>query len=235
MTTSTSHDTLTDLHKLSLSREQALMKKARRLGAYMDRMYREGEKEGEHCGQLLLGWGKDCFWGKMVVRHLSYFDQLWEWLNERKHHSSRTGISLGDVDYSVWIEKPKDECTKVIISTCHCRCCDDNTTVFIRTKYDAVGLLSSLGHFNVVTVWPKEKKSKYGPFGDHRDIDLPSLNTYRKENWEWGYRDNRDKGHVLKYEAMFERVDGARHTEGRIQLVLDELKWLVSETKQTER
>ena len=230
MTININNDKLTGLHKLSLSREQPLMKKARRLGAYMDRMYREGEKRGDQCGQLLLDWGKECFWGRMVGRHLPYFSQLWKWLDDREHHSHKTAISLVDVDYSVWIEKPSNEDRRVIISICHCRMFDDNTTIFIEDG------LSGLFKFRVVTVWPKEKKSRCGhKYGDMRDIDLPALSTYRKKDWNWGYEDFRDKGHVLVYDSMSKRVEGACYTEVRMSAVLDELKWLVSETQETGR
>lgn len=176
-----------------------MMDKAQRLADMLYKEYQEEDKRGE-CGHLLLEWVEDAFWGRMVKDHLKVFDAVWELLRARKHTKKKPFIH-GDYDYSVWVENTKVKDKKVIAATCHCACAPDNTHLYIEENCKYREPPYEIMHrFRVATVWPREKKSNLGiAWGDDRDINVPSLNTYRKRNFHYGYFDCRDEGNVLLY------------------------------------
>ena len=195
--------------------EQPMMKKARRIANSLYRAYIEEEKDGRECGHLLREWVEEIFWGRMVEDHLPIFDETWKMLHEGKY-TQKNPFSYGDADHSLWVEYPKEpiikpsfshvhshEDIRVIVAVCHCACIEDNTYLFIETGREfAQTHKSFLSYsFRVATVWPREKRSITGiKWGDDREIGLPSLNTYKKRAFHYGYFDCRDEGHVLLYE-----------------------------------
>ncbi len=194
-----------------------MMKKAERIAKNLYRQYSIEEKDGRDCGDLLLEWIKENFWGIIVSKHIPTFERVWKMLDEKRHTKNNKFI-YGDIDQGLWIEYPKDKNKKVIISTCYCSCADDNTHIFILER-----LYSNRIRFRVATVWPREKHNTDGRWGDDRDIDIPSLNTYRKRDFRYGYYDCRDEGHCIlyeNYERKVGRVEKAHWGEGKIKHAL---------------
>jgi hypothetical protein len=204
----------------SVRQPQPLMKKAILAADYLYKHYRTEDKDGRDCGKLFLEWTKENFWGRIVEDNLKHFDSLYENLKANKH-TRRNKYIYGDYDYGVWIEPSKTKHRKVIVATCYCACRDDNTTIYIKDEISPDWI-----RFRVDTVWGRQKKNKFN-FGDDRDIDTPSLVTYRKRDFEYGYRDSRDKGHVLKYDSLHSkhgRVENAHANETGIYWALWSLK-----------
>jgi len=211
-----------------------MMKKARRLGTSLYRAYKQEEKQD--CGKLLLDWVKECFWGAIIKDHLPVFDAVWNILNEKKHTKNNT-FDYGDYDYSVWVEYPKEEDKRVIIAVCHCAVRDDNTTIFIESGRKWLNTEYNLGYdFRVATVWPREKSNKRWPNDScDRNIDIPSLNTYRKRDFHYGYYDCRDKGHVLHYRHWGNRVENASWSEEKIYWALWALRGHLEALKEADK
>lgn len=200
--------------------EQPMMIKAKRLAKSLYKAYKFEEKRGKGCGDLLLEWVKEVYWGIIVKEHIPVFDEAWQLLHNRKH-TKKNKFVYGDIDVGVWIEYPKNKNKKVIISTRYCSCADDNTHIFIYDKSSIPKEYFNWDKFRAATVWPRQINSKLGiDWGDDRNIDLPSLNTYRKRDFHYGYYDCRDKGHSFLYEAINERVEKASWDEGRIERAL---------------
>lgn len=172
-------------------------------------LYRKYKKENDKkktgkYDSLLLKWTLQKFWRRVIEDNIPVFLEVWKKLNEQKH-TRKNKFVYGDYDVGLWVEYPKDKNKKVIISTRYCSCADDNTYIFILEKTDYRTV------FRTVTVWPRQINSKYKHCekGDKfsKDIYKPSLNTYRKADFKFGYYDNRDKGHVFLYEKYhFEKV-----------------------------
>lgn len=196
---------------------------AEKLAMTMLEAYRKHEKRGIDCGNLVLEWSKEYFWGALVKEHIPMFERVWELL-DREKHTVRNKFVYGDIDVGLWIEYPKKrEKRKVIVSTRYCSCADDNTHIFVYDHDDREKKpYYDFSKFKVVTVWPRQKRSKYWKTVDewHRHIDLPSINTYRKSDWDYGYNDCRDKGHCFLYEAHNERVEKAHWSENKIKHAL---------------
>ncbi|KKK48932.1 hypothetical protein LCGC14_3140140 [marine sediment metagenome] len=124
---------------------------------------------------------------------------------------------------------PKNKNKKVIVSTRHCSCADNNTHIFILEK-DFCGWTK----FRCATVWSKannrggyKTKDGWHYWGDDRDVKTPSLNTYRKRDFYFGYYDCRDKGHCFLYEDHGKKVgraEKASWSECEIQNALWTLK-----------
>lgn len=195
--------------------KQPLMIKAEKMASYMLRGYK---KEGD-CGDLLIEWAKECFWGALVKEHLPIFDKVWKVLDE-KGHTRNNKFVYGDIDVGLWVEYPKNKKSnkRIIISERYCSCADDNIHLFIENGKKWLTECPILYKFKVVTAWPRQINSKYGKWKDDRDIDKPSLNTYRKRGYTFGYGDGRDKGHSILYQNG--RVDKAHWNEGRIKHAL---------------
>lgn len=198
----------------------SMMERARKLGRSLYFAHKKEEKDGRDCGNLFLDWVKECFWGMVVKDTLPLFDSVWDMLHE-KGYKKQNPFVYGDADVSLWVEYPKDKNKKVIVSVCHCSMADNNTLIFIQ---DNINILHHL-RYHIVTAWSREVKSRYSNhWGDDRDISKPSLNTYRKRDFKFGYGDGRDKGHILIYDGMLERVENASWTERDIPYALSELK-----------
>ncbi len=208
-------------------KKENMMEKSKRIAEDLYHQYSIEEKSGEDCGKLLLDWIKENFWGIIVSKHIPTFEKVWKILNERGH-TEKNKFVYGDIDVGLWVEYPKDKNKKVIISTTYCSMADDNTHLFILDK-----LLPNWIRFRVATVWPRENNkggymTKDGWFywGDDRDVKTPSLNTYRKRDYKYGYYDCRDKGHCILYENHGQdigRVEHAHYGEDEINHAL----WLL--------
>jgi len=187
--------------------------------------YKAMKAQGD-CGNLTLQWMQEKLWGKIAeeeiipaTRHL--FDQLKE-----KGHDRKNPAVLGDIDYSTWYEEPKEN-IKVIVTTCHCSCADDNTTIYwLDDRFKDVEYEGDTPwvKFKIMTAWPREtSKRKSYKWNDDRDIEKPSIHTYRKRKWKFGYSDSRDleRGFVLSYDSMQGMAEGAIHTQTRIAIAQD--------------
>lgn len=213
-------------------REQPLMITAKRLGNNIYRAYKKEQKDD--CQDLLLEWVGECFWGKIVKEHIPIFKKSWNILY-REGHDKNNKFVYGDVDVGVWYEKTKNERRKVIVSERYCSMADDNIHIFVLDEYPKNWGIS-FNQFKAVTVWPREKKSTLDhKFGDDRDIDIPSLNTYRKRDFDYGYNDCRDKGHCFKYEKINNRVEKPSWLGFKIQHALQTLRWDLGELKELEQ
>jgi len=186
-------------------KEQPMMVEAKRLAKQLYKSYKREEKDGKECGGLLIEWTKENLYGHMVEDAIPVFQELWQLLKEGKHNKKNT-FDYGDCDVSTWFETTRtgrwSSYRKVIVTTRHCSCADDNTHIFIL---DEIG--EDWIKFMSVTVWPRQKSNRGYSFGDDRDIKLPSLNTYRKKGFKYGYGDGRDEGHCFVYDSMTGRVD----------------------------
>lgn len=180
--------------------------------------------EEADCQELLKRWTEEKFWGKIVSEHLQEFEELWQELRIKKYDKNNPFV-YGDMDGSVWIERSKNK--KIVIHESH-----GNTHIFIMEK----GIFGPT--FHVRTVWPRENnkggyavaKSKKYPdgwfsWGDDRDIKRPSLNTYRKRNFEYSYRDCRDKGYVLSISGSSKTPSVERG--GDYQPEIEHAMWLI--------
>lgn len=189
-----------------------MMEKAERIAENLYRQYNIEERGGRECGNLLLEWIKEHFWGIVISKHIPIFEKVWTIL-DKKGYTKRNKFIYGDIDVGLWVEYPKNTSKKVIVSTRYCAMADDNTHIFILDKE-----ILNWVKFRVATVWPREnskggykvKKSKKYPdgwfsWGDDRDIKIPSLNTYRKRDFHYGYYDCRDKGHCFFYKDYGQR------------------------------
>lgn len=192
--------------------------------------YLKGE-EAENCGDLLMEWTMDKFWGKVVNAHFPKLIKIWQWLYDNKRNKNNT-YTYGDIDGSIWYEEIKQtnswpDTRKVIIHKSHCSCAEDRTHIFIIDEKDsAVG-----DRLRVRTVWDRQDsrggyrcvKSKENPdgwfsWGDDRDIKVPSLRTYRDRNFEFSYGDGRDKGYVLSLQSLGgPKIEWAVHHQGGIK------------------
>lgn len=205
-------------------KEQPMMITAKRISNSLYRAYKK--EQPSDCQDLLLEWVGECFWGRIVKEHIPIFKKTWKLLVE-KGHSKNNKFIHGDVDVGLWYEKlgGKDnyKSRKVIVSERYCSMADDNIHIFVLDEYPT---MPSFLKFKAVTVWPREKKSTLGhTWGDDRDIDVPSLNTYRKRDFDYGYNDCRDKGHVFKFEAINNQVERSSWSSLKIPSALQTLRW----------
>jgi hypothetical protein len=205
---------------------------------YVAEENRDGE-ESKGCGDLMLEWIKDRFWGQIVEDHIPTFRAVYNILLKNGNTSQKNCYVYGDLDVGIWIEKtknPKDK--KVIASTRYCSMADDNTHLYIMTGLKFVDM--DPPDFNFLkfycrTVWPRQKKEKFH-FGDDRDIKIPSLRTYQERDFKFSYQDCRDKGHVFTYNAfMGPSLDKAHWHETRIPHALQALRWHLEALKDYER
>lgn len=209
--------------------------RARLIANTMYKQYEIEQRDGRDCGSLLLDWIKERFWGKVVQDHIPIFEEIYGILSENGNIGSRNSYTHGDIDNSVWIEKTQNPDNKrVIASKCHCSCADDNTHLYILDNLTHRDILT----FRCRTVWPRQSnrggyrvaKSEKNPdgwvsWGDDRDISIPSIATYRKRDFDFSYRDCRDKGHVFTYDELNgPTLDHAHWHENRILPALDILR-----------
>jgi hypothetical protein len=190
-------------------------------------------------GDLTIEWAKDHYYGLRMQDKLTDFNELWNKLTDNGMVSKKTSLCTGDADISLWAERLDDR-TKLIISESHCTCADDNTTIYKLREYDCgdgfgedistermESINKMMFEFHIFTAYPRQVSSKSGyDWGDHRDIDKPSLRTHRKHKFNFGYRDGRDDFHVamMKYHHTGKpMVDKSSWNEGRISIELEEL------------
>ena len=216
------------IHKKLLA-EQPLLVKSRKLAKQLYDANILENKRAEHCGDLLIKWVKECYWGLKVADHLPVFDKVWKILHERKH-TKKNKFIYGDIDVGLWIEYPKAKHKRVIVSESYCTCAEDNTHIFIEEhNYEKIPLFEKL---RVVTVWPRQDsrggyrtKDGWHHWGDDRDIKIPSLNTYRERDFKFGYSEGRDKGHCILYHNCNKMAEDAYGTEHRIEHALHILSY----------
>lgn len=206
--------------------EQPMMQKAKRLSNSLYRAYKK--EQPIDCQDLLLEWVGDCFWGRIVSEHIPVFHKTWNLLVE-KGHTKFNKFEYGDIDVGLWYEKIKNKENhahrKVIVSERYCSTADDNIHIFVMDDYPKT-LGYNFSSFKAVTVWNREKKSISGiDWGDDRNIDIPSLTTYRKRDFDYGYNDARDKGHIFKWEGFTIRVENSIWNSMRIPHALQTLRW----------
>lgn len=172
---------------------------------------------------------KEYFYGNMVRDHIPLFKKLHDYL-VANNHTKDNALWQGDDDNAIWYEKSPDQFTKVLVDSRVVSCADDYTHIFVLKDYgdeeDAfAGPLSRWVKFNCFTAFPRQKKSKYGGnWGDHRDIEDPSIITHRKANWKFGYGDGRDKFYSFAYDSLQDRVEDAYAVESRLMWALRTLK-----------
>ena len=170
----------------------------------------------------ILDWTMDEYWGMVVRDNLHCFDESWQLLNDNGYNTSKNPHYQCDDDYAVWIEPvnsiDKYYKTKVIISSSSSICADDNTIIFVKDESE---LKPDKPKLRIVSVWPKQKKDKNG-YMIH-----PSLLTYRKHGFKYGYGDLRDIGHILTYGGIIApyRVERACSTIPKIKRALRDLSF----------
>ena len=200
-----------------------------------DRLYQAYKMLGDS-GQYTVERIKARFYGNMVKDHIETFNELYAIL-EAGNHGPKDPIVTGDYDEGAWIEKAPDDHTRVIAIERYCSCADDNTHIFVLNEFksekpesisDEDWLLlkqDDCTRFKCFTAWPRQKKSKYGGnWGDHRDIEVPSINTHRKHDFKFGYGDGRDKHYCFAYDSMHGCIKDAHWNEQRLLWALRTLK-----------
>ncbi len=196
---------------------------AKVISKYLYKKYKEAEKE-KKLGMYTINRAKDLFYGMVVKNYIPVFDKLFSLLVQ-KNHTKDNPYCYGDIDGDIWYEKHDGK--EIIIDESHCTCADDNTMIYIKTNdYDNA--------FLVVTAYPKQKKNKFH-FNDYRDIDQPSIETYRRYNFDFAYGDFRDKTHILKYthtDYSGDKVEDAHATENKIYHALDNLERIKDTVKE---
>ncbi len=212
------------MKKSSILKEPSTMTIAKEAAAMFYKKYQK--LKDKEVGSLFIEWTKEVFYGKLIKDAIPVFDFVWEELKKRHHTSRKRSLIYGDIDVSTWVEKTENK--KILVYIRHCSMADDNTFIFI--KEDRIIELPDFMEFRAVTVWPRQKK--YRPsWGEYLNklIWVPSLNTYRKVGFNYGYEDGRDKGFVFKYKARDELAEDAHYSEPKILRALDILEEIRSE------
>lgn len=218
--------------------------KCNELGDQLYCMYMDEEKglhakdkksDHEGCGDLMLEWAKDRFWGQRVQDHIPGFLEMWDILHSHGNAGKENHYTGGDIDWQVWIEPTKDpEDTKVIVYN---NMCSGHTFLYILTGLITYGPDYDMRHFYCREIWDKEKKYKGYKFGDFRDIEVPSLGTWRRSNFKFGCMDARDKGHIFSYQSAYDgpKLDKSTWQENRISPALREIRWTLEALRNYER
>jgi hypothetical protein len=184
--------------------------------AIAEMLYQCYKKEQEtNCGELLNKWIAEHLWAIILLDYMPKLQKIWQYLYDNKYNKSHT-LPYGDADGNIWVEYPKQiskwtDNRKILIHTSHCTMADDNTHIFMMDKDSALNTLE------IRTVWPRQnlkggykvEKSEEYPngwfsWGDDRDVKIPSLQTYRDRNFEYGYHDATDKGYVVTLQTIGE-------------------------------
>jgi len=203
------------------------MKVAKQVAKLLYEKYQQQEVRG--CGELLVEWTDDIFYGRLMADKIPLFDSLWVELRKRGHVSRRKSLEYGDIDASVWAEQKGS--IRIIINIRHCSMADNNTHIFIKDDpYPGERLFLK---FRVVSAWPRELHypKKWGEEWSKR-VRLPSVHTHRRAGFKYGYEDVRDEGHVFASgyrngEGCFGNGPKILHaiwTLGVIKDILEELK-----------
>lgn len=201
-----------------------------------DKLYSVYKKSSS--GKYLMERVKNLFYGRMVYDHIDDFNELYAIL-ERGEHGSKNPLITGDIDEGSWIEKSPSEHIKVIAIQRYCSCADDNTHIYVLTDYripDEMGYPpADWVTFQCFTAWPRQVSKRRGyKWGDHRDIEHPSINTFRKHKFHFGYEDGRDKHYCFKYSSYSDAVEHAFWNEGRLMWGLDSLRFALNSIKNEE-
>lgn len=213
-----------------MSKKISFTKKCNKIG---DDLYRQYKIENKRdCGDLMLEWVKSRFWGLHIKDHLKTFNQTWNILNAHENIGKTNSYVHGDADYSVWIEPVKNsEDKKVIVSTCHCSCADDNTFLYILSGIEMNKQYNFGLTFKCKTAWPRQTK-KNSCWEGKKDINFPSINTYRKQDFNF----SADKGSVFTYTDLGNEPQAkkAHWHETRISPALRDLRHSLAMLKDYE-
>ena len=220
--------------------ESDVMKNAKKLADQMIKLSEETD-----CPELVVEWAKEHYWGYQVTKVLPTFKFLREFCIKNNHLTYETGYSGGDYDWTIWAESAERQDVLIINNhvTCHSR------PIFIytfsnfgeeaekelkeRPDKDFERMLRNFHCIRVKTL-DKEKKAYDTPmFKDHRDVKYPSVETIRKNDFEWGYRDGRDNGHCFILNRG--QVDKAHWHENEIKLAIDELNYARCDIESREK
>ena len=142
---------------------------------------RESDKDPE-CALLVQEWAFERLVYMQIKPYSETFDRIHEKLVE-KGFNRKNKLDYGDYDGAIWTEPSGED--KIIIAESYCAMRDDNTIFFIKNGRG----------FHARRVWPKQVK--HGIY-----IHKPSLNTYRKSDWEIEYCDSRDLGYCFSLSAF---------------------------------
>ncbi len=185
------------------------------------------------CGNYMVERVKKLYYGMMVKDNIPKFLAVYDVLVANGHDAKNPYV-YGDMDQGVWYEKSPDEITKIIATERYCSCADDNTHIFILKDFgwdqwfnEKHKVKQEDYRFSCMTAWPRQKNNskKHHQWGDHRDIEHPSINTYRKHKFKFGYEDGRDEGYSFNYETITGNVEDAHWKESRILYALDILNY----------
>jgi hypothetical protein len=172
------------------------------------------KEQGSDCGELLNKWIHEKLWGKIVVQYIPKLLEVWQYLHDNKYTKNNT-LGYGDIDGSIWVEYPKQlkkwpDKRKIIVHTSHCTTADDNTHIFVINESEISSITQRL---HVRTVWPRERSK-----GIFKWELIPSIHTYRKNNFRYRFGDGRDKGYTLTLKGGgTPSIDGASYYQGKIQ------------------
>lgn len=163
--------------------EDPMQVKTTRLANQMYKAFKS--EKNRDCGKLVLQWAKDKFWYKVLQDVPKIYDEIYTLLKKHKF-TNINRFTYGDIDQGVWIEPCKVKDRLVYVSERYCAMNDDNTYLYIK---DWQGI-------KCVSAWKREKKCKYT-----KDVDYPSLFTYRNCDFNFGYGDFRDHGYHFTYDV----------------------------------
>jgi hypothetical protein len=198
------------------------------VGDILYTLYQREEERGDGCGKQFLQWAKDAMYGRMVADHLKHFDSCYAKLEAKGHIGQENRFVYGDLDVGLWIEKSERRGRKVIVSESYCTCADESITIFVKDDKAADWI-----DFRVTLACPdhfaEEKREEWKKVHgwEPKSWDYPNLGNHRDADWEYGYKDFRDKFHVLNWTNSYDergKVDGAYATENLILHTLWELR-----------
>lgn len=177
----------------------------------------------QHYSDFAIEQLKSTFYSHYLRDHIPVFKEFYDILKEGKYIGEDNAIMTGDMDESCWIEEGPEN-YKIIAVCRHCSCADDNTHIYILKELEFEGEVNfDFTKFMGVTAWPEETKNNF-TFGDHRDIDHPSIQTFRDNDFNFGYGDARDDHFSFKYDAMFDKAEDAHYKEQRLLWAISSLK-----------
>jgi hypothetical protein len=194
-------------------------------------------KQSSH-GSYMVERIKGRFYGNLVKDHIPDFNELYAIL-KAGNHGPKNPLVTGDMDEGSWIEKSDNEYSKIIAIERYCSCAIDNTHIFILNEFkyeppEGEGFshleqelmrFKDWTTFTCVTAWPRQISKRHGhKWGDHRDIEHPSIHTFRKHNFRFAYEDGRDDHYCFKYDSLQGRVEDAYWKEGRLNWALSSLR-----------
>jgi hypothetical protein len=151
-------------------------------------------KELDSLREQELEWILDQYWGLKVHRAYDAFDRIYDKLVELGA-TYKDRVVWGDADCGAWVEPHEKK--KIVCLEVYCAMRDDNTYLYIGPKEYHDELMFKTLHAR--TCWPRQKLWKHGKdcwgMEDWRSVTRPSIHTYRRFDFEPGYRDGRDVGY----------------------------------------